>query len=84
MRVSTQKRWWKRAAWIALGLSLLWLGFVLSLDLRYDMLPRTTNGGLKILAAVWILFALLAATVGTVKFLGRRIYRGLRRSKDEG
>lgn len=41
------------------GLSALWLAGVLYLDLVNDMFPRVLIGGLKILAAGYLLLAIL-------------------------
>jgi uncharacterized membrane protein len=52
-------------------LSMIWLIFVVYLDIQHALFPKTTIGGLKILAAALILFAL-------VRFMGNlsaRLYR---------
>ena len=41
---------------IAGGLAVIWMGFVLYLDYRYALFPKTTVGGLKILAGAAILY----------------------------
>ena len=65
--------WRSRYGRGVLLLSLLWLVFVVALDVRYDMLPRTTLGGLKILAAGWIVAFLLYAGFRLLRLLvGKR------------
>ena len=48
---------------VAGGLALIWLIFVVFLDIQHALFPKTTLGGLKILAAALIIFAL-------VRFIG--------------
>ncbi len=65
--------WRSRYGRGVLLLSLLWLVFVVALDIRYDMLPRTTVGGLKILMAGWIVVLLLYAGFRLLRLLvGKR------------
>jgi hypothetical protein len=64
------RSWYVR---IVVSLSVLWLVFVVALDIRYEMMPRTTLGGLKILIAGWIVAFLLYAGFRLFKFLaGKR------------
>jgi hypothetical protein len=63
-------RWYGRTILI---LSVLWVAFVIGLDIRYDMTPRTTFGGLKILAAGWLGIALFCIACGLIRMItGRR------------
>ena len=82
--MSARGRWWKRGAWVAFGLSFLWVGFTLLLDLRYDMLPRTTLGGLKILAAAWVLLLVLLGLAAAARFLARAFRQRLQSPRGEG
>jgi hypothetical protein len=64
------RSWYVR---IVVSLSLLWLVFLVALDIRYEMMPRTTLGGLKILIAGWVAAFLLYAGFRLFKFLaGKR------------
>jgi hypothetical protein len=63
--------WYAR---IVLSLSLLWLVFVVALDIRYEMMPRTTLGGLKILIVGWIVAFLLYVGFRLIKSrAGKRV-----------
>jgi hypothetical protein len=63
--------WYAR---IVLSLSLLWLVFVVALDIRYKMMPRTTLGGLKILIVGWIVAFLLYVGFRLIKSrAGKRV-----------
>ena len=53
--------------------SLAWLGFVLFLDMRYDMLPNTTIGGFKILFTAWAALGFLACLWYAVHVLLSRL-----------
>lgn len=61
-----------RMLWLGAIASLLWLGGVMALDIRYDLFPKTTLGGLKILAAVYLLVAVIALPVAAARRLARR------------
>ena len=47
----TARRGLRRLLWLALAAGLLWLGFTVYLDMRYDRFPEVTRGGLLILGA---------------------------------
>lgn len=72
------------AAAATCGLSVLWLGFTLGLDLRYDMWPRTVTGGVKILGAAWILLAFLVTAAYATRYLGEHLFRGQQGTGREG
>lgn len=52
--------------WGLSGTTLLWIAFVVFLDLRYDLFPRTTLGGIKILIAVYLVLALVVIPLWAV------------------
>ena len=63
--------WYAR---IVLSLRLLGLVFVVALDIRYEMMPRTTLGGLKILIVGWIVAFLLYVGFRLIKSrAGKRV-----------
>jgi len=58
---------------IASGIAIIWLVFVVFLDVQHALFPKTTIGGLEILAAALILFVLVRF-IGT---LAARLCRSL-------
>jgi hypothetical protein len=55
--------------------SALWIAFVLTLDVWYEMFPRVLIGGIKILFGLWLLVGvillLLATTTTALRYLRR-------------
>jgi hypothetical protein len=69
---SQRPRWGRRALIAAVVLSALWLALVVFLDLGYDRSPEVLIGGLKILAAAWLVLGVpVLVARAACRWLGR-------------
>lgn len=69
----------RRRRRIAGGLAVIWMSFVLFLDFRYALFPKTTIGGLEILGAAVVFYV----AVRFVGYLTARLWRFVTGGKDK-
>ena len=68
----------RRLVAIVGGLTVLWLGAMIALDLTYGMFPRVLIGGLKILGCGYLLLAALLIAVLALRRLRNGLIRSIR------